>query len=117
MCLTHLDVWWCLSHSSIQMLDSFLGELSKRLLKLPQWYSNTPATIVAGQRSARALCLTRKLNFLKKISASETSGSLSAQTITSLSDDINSVCLVREYRSLEHHLGVDFTSSILKMMA
>ena len=57
---------WCLSQNSVQMLDSFLGELSKRLLKLPRWYSTTPASIVIGLRSARALCLTRKLNFLKK---------------------------------------------------
>jgi len=57
---------WCLSQNSVQMLDSFLGELSKRLLKLPRWYSNTPASIVIGLRSARALSLTRKLNFLKK---------------------------------------------------
>ena len=51
---------WCLSQNSIQALDSFLGELSKRLLKLPRWYSNTPASIVIGLGSARALCLTRK---------------------------------------------------------
>ena len=57
---------WCLSKHSLQMLDSFLGELCKRLLncKLSQWYSNTPALVVVRQRSARALCLLRKLNFL-----------------------------------------------------
>ena len=87
---------WCLSQNSIQVLDSFLGELSKRLLKLPQWYSNTPACIAAGQRSARALCLTRKLNFLQKILAKDTNEAVSAQTLASLSDDINSTCLVRE---------------------
>lgn len=105
---------WCLSYNSLQVLDSFLGELSKRLLKLPQWYSNTPASIVAGQRSARALCLTRKLNFLKKISAVESRETLSAQTITSLSDDINSTCLVRECRDLEQYFSTVFTSAILE---
>ena len=49
---------WCLSQNFIQALDSFLGELSKRLLKLPRWYSNTPASIVIGLGSARALCQT-----------------------------------------------------------
>ncbi len=104
---------WCLSQSSIQLLDSFLGELSKRLLKLPQWYSNTPASIVAGQRSAKALCLTRKLNFLKRISANETSVSLSAQTLASLTDDVNSTCLARECRDLEQYFGTDFAEADL----
>ena len=27
---------WCLSHHSLEILDSFLGELCKRLLKLPK---------------------------------------------------------------------------------
>ncbi len=104
---------WCLSQSSIQLLDSFLGELSKRLLKLPQWYSNNPASIVAGQRSARALCLTRKLNYLKRISANETSVSLSAQTLASLTDDVNSTCLARECRDLERYFGTDFAEAVL----
>ena len=99
---------WCLSQSSIQLLDSFLGELSKRLLKLPQWYSNTPASIVA-----RALCLTRKLNFLKRISANETSVSLSAQTLASLTDDVNSIYLARECRDLEQYFGTDFAEAVL----
>ena len=94
---------WCLSQNSVQMLDSFLGELSKRLLKLPRCYSNTPASIVIGLRSARALCLTRKLNFLKKITDSN-SETVSSRTLTSLSDDLDSVCLICECRDLEKFL-------------
>ncbi len=41
-------------------IGSFLGELSKRLLKLPRWNSNTPASIMTGLASARALCLTHQ---------------------------------------------------------
>ena len=90
---------WCLSQNSIQALDSFLGELSKRLLKLPRWYSNTPASIVIGLGSARALCLTRKLNFLKNISSDDHSETVSSRTLASLSDDVDSICLVRECRT------------------
>ena len=103
---------WCLSHISIQMLDSFLGELSKRLLKLPRWYSNTPASIVIGLRSARAICLHRKLNFLHKISG-EISETVSSQTLLSLSDDIDSICLIRECRDLEEFFNLSFTSGVL----
>ena len=108
---------WCLSQNSIQMLDSFLGELSKRLLKLPRWYSNTPASIVVGLMSARALCLTRKLNFLRKISIDKYSETLSSQTLRSLSDDIDSVCLIRECRDLEQFFHSNFTSTILQIDA
>ena len=105
---------WCLSQNSIQALDSFLGELSKRLLKLPRWYSNTPASIVIGLGSARALCLTRKLNFLKNISSDDHSEMVSSRTLASLSDDIDSICLIRECRDLEQYFHSKFTSAILK---
>ena len=84
-----------------------------RLLKLPQWYCNTPASIVVGLRSARALCLVRKLKFLGRITALENSNTLSAQTLLSLSDDISSICLVRECRELEQYFGTDFASALL----
>ena len=86
-----------------QTLHSFLGELSKRLLQLRRWHSNTPASIVIVLGSARALCLTRKLNFLWKISTVDHSETVSSLTLTSLSDDIDSVCLIRECRNLEQY--------------
>ena len=103
----------CLTQNSIQMLDSFLGELSKRLLRLPRWYSNTPASIVVGLMSARALCLTRKLNFLRKISIDEYSETMSSWTLRCLSDDLDSICLIRECRDLDRFFHSDFTSTML----
>ena len=50
----------------------------KRLMKLRRWYSNTPASIVIGLGSARALCLTRKLKFLRKISSDDYSETVSS---------------------------------------
>ena len=99
---------WCLTQNSIQMLDSFLGELSKRLLRLPRWYSNTPASIVVGLMSARALCLTRKLNFLRKISIDEYSETMSSRTLRCLSDDLDSICLIRECRDLDQFFSFRF---------
>ena len=105
---------WCLTQNSIQMLDSFLGELSKRLLRLPRWYSNTPASIVVGLMSARALCLTRKLNFLRKISIDGYSETMSSRTFRCLSDDLDSICLIRECRDLDQFFHSDFTSTMLQ---
>ena len=93
---------------------SFLGELSKRLLKLPRWYSNTPASIVIGLGSARALCLTRKLNFFRKISSDDHSEIVSSLTLASLSDDI---CLSHECQDLEKYLHSSFTAAILQREA
>ena len=56
----------------------------------------------------------RKLNFLAKISAAENSDTLSTQTLTSLSDDIDSVCLIRECRDLEEYFKTNFVSAILE---
>ena len=102
------------SQNSIQALDSFLRELSKRLLKLPQWYSNTPACIAAGQRSARALCLTGKLNFLQKISAKDTNEAVSAQTFSITLRRYQLYLPSSGMQNLEHYFGTDFTSAIFK---
>ena len=87
-------------HHSLEILDSFLGELCKRLLKLPKWYTNTPASesIVIGLGSARAMCLTRKLSFLRKMCSEDHNEAVSSRTLASLSDDLDSICLIRECR-------------------
>ena len=108
---------WCLLQNSIQTLDSFLGELSKRLLELPRRYSNTPASTMIGLGAARALCLIRKLNFLRKISSDDHSETVSSLTLASLSDDIDSVCLIRERRDLEQYFHSNFTAAILQREA
>ena len=55
---------WLLCDSSLKVLNSFLGELGKRALRLPKWYSNTASMIVMDMLSAEAHCLIRKLCFL-----------------------------------------------------
>ena len=70
-----------------------------------------------GLGSARALCLTRKLNFLRKISSDDHSETVSSLTLASLSDDIDSVCLIRECRDLEQHFHSNFTEAILQREA
>ena len=116
---THPTVW-CRELVPLTELDTSTRLLPRRthqetpeaptmVFKHPSMHSSCD-----GQRSARALCLTKKLNFLQKISAKDTNEAVSAQTLTSLSDDINSTCLVRECRDLEHYFGTDFTSAILQ---
>ena len=67
----------------LQLLNS-LGEISKRLLMLSVWYSNTPASIVIGMQTARALCHTRKLQFLRKVAADNSSETVNSKTFLCL---------------------------------
>ena len=62
--------------------------------------------------SAEARCLTRKLYFLRWITESS-SDTLSSQTLFALSNDIESVCLIRECLGLEEHFNTNFTHSYL----
>ena len=103
---------WLLCYSSLKILNSFLAELCKRVLRLPKWYSNTASMIVMDCLSAKARCLTRKLCFLRRITDSS-SDTLSSQTLFALSDDIESVCLIRECLELEEHLNTNFTHPLL----
>ena len=102
---------WSLCDSSLKALNSFLGELCKRALRLPKWYSNTASMIVMDCKSAEALCLTRKLCFLLQIT--DSSDTISSRTLVALSNDIESVCLIRECVELEEHLNTNFTHSLL----
>ena len=83
-----------LSETLLQLLNSFLGEISKKLLKLLKCYSNTFASIVIGMQTTRALYLTRKHQFLCKVAANNSSETVSLKTFMSLSDDIDSVYIV-----------------------
>ena len=96
---------WSLCDSSLKALNSFLGELCKRALSVPKWYSNTASMIVMDCQSAEACCLTRKLCFLRRITNS--SNTFSSQTLVALLDDIESVCLIQECLELEEHLSMN----------
>ena len=63
----------------------------------------------------RSVCLTRKFNFLRKISYDINSESISSLSPLSLSDDLNSVCLIHECRELEQFFDLNFTSQILEL--
>ena len=67
--------------------------------------------IVMDCQAAEARCLTKKLCFLRRIR--DTSDTLSSRTLEALSDDVESVCLIRECLELEERLNVNLTRSLL----
>ena len=104
---------WSLCDSSLKALNSFLGKLCKRILKLPKWYSNTTTMIVMDLQSAEARCVIRKLRFLRLITDHSPADTLNSRMLFALSDDIESVCLIRECLELEDHFETKFTHSLL----
>ena len=100
-----------MSQTSLHKLENFQGKIAKRILKFPNWFSNTAAKIALGWPSIHSICTIRKLKFLSRVVAMEES--ISCTAFCSLIDDIESLCLVRECKELEERYSVDYTSAIL----
>ena len=102
---------WILCTTSLQKLEKFQGEMAKRIPKLPKWFSNTAAKIALGLSSMHAICTIRKLKFLSRTTAK--ADGVVSRAFSSLVDDVESLCLVKECRELEEHYKVNYTSKIL----
>ena len=103
---------WILTESLLHKLEAFLGELAKRALKWPQHLSKTAAILALDMETMRSRILCRKLNFLKSLLEEEATG-VGAAAMKSLSDDVDSLCLVKECRELESTYGTMFTNDLL----
>ena len=84
-----------------QKLESLQSELVKRMLK---HLSNTAALTTLEVPTVRSRVLQRKLSFLHRV-ANRNPFSLSGRTVLALSQDIDSLCLVKECRELEEGFG------------
>ncbi len=92
-----------MSESLLDKLDSFLGEIAKRALGWPKHHSNTAALVALDMMSARSELLIAKLRFLKRRTTKH--DSIGGEAMRALSDDVNSLCLVKECRELEEVFG------------
>ena len=106
---------WILSDECCKHLESFIGEMAKRALKWPKHFSNTAALVALDHYSIKSILLLRKLTFLRKqlTSDSVSTNRLGVVALKSLSDDMESLCLVKECRELESIFNTDFTTEIL----
>ena len=102
---------WVLSSESIRMIDSFQGEIPKRILCLPKWYSNTAAIVALGWNSLHSICTIKKLRFLHIVMTNQES--ICHRAFSVMADDVESFSLVRECRELELRYNSTFTSAIL----
>ena len=105
---------WIMCTESLKELGQFQGELAKRTLKLPKWYSNTAACIALGWNSIHSICTIRKLRFLSRVMTNQQS--ICYRAFSALVDDVESISLVRECRELEERYNCNFTSELLNTM-
>ena len=102
---------WVLSPEAIRMLENFQGEMAKRILQLPKWYSNTAAIVALGWNSLHSVCTIRKLRFLYRVRTNEES--ICHRAFSAMVDDVESLSLVRECRELKERYKSNFISAIL----
>ena len=95
------------------MLECFQGEVAKRILQLPKWYSNTAAIVALGWSSLHATCRIRKLRFLHRVMKNE--ASIWLRNFTAMVDDVVALNLVRECRELEERYKLSSTSQVLNV--
>ena len=96
---------WVMSKESLRVLERFQGEMAKRLLRLPKWFSNTEAL---GWNSMHAICTIRKLRFLYRVTTNV--DSICYRTFSALTDRVEDLSLVRECHDLEIGYQSDFVS-------
>ena len=77
---------WVMSPESIRMLECFQGEVAKRILQLPKWYSNTAASVALGWNSLHSVCTIRKLRFLLRVMTNEES--ICHRAFSAMVDDV-----------------------------
>ena len=106
---------WILSSKCHVDLESFVGEMAKRALKWPKHFSNTAALVTVDLFGAKSYLLQRKLTFLRRqlTSNSKCSDRVGVVAMNSLSDDSETLCLVKECKKLESCYNTNFTSEIL----
>jgi len=97
----------------MEKLEKFQAELAKRILKWPKHFSNTAATTALELATMRCRVLERKLEFLKQVVGGDVGGP-SVRVREALSDDLSSLCLVRECEELEEAMITNYTENILR---
>ena len=76
---------------------------------------NTCAVLILDMESIRCRILCQKLNFLKRLLEERATG-VGAVAMRSLSDDMESLCLVKECRELELYYGTNLTDIVLMLI-
>ena len=100
---------WSLNDPLLKKLESFQGEIGKKILKLPKYYNNLSVRIALKWPSFKVLILIRKLVYLAKLLSLEPSSTTHARLFHSLaSANIMDVSLIRQCKELEMFYETNF---------
>ena len=103
---------WVLTDTLIEGLESFQGELAKRMLKWLKHHSNTAAITTLDVPTMKSRVLVRKLRFPKRVKGRD-ADNFSGYVVLVLCDEVDSLCLVRECKELEEIFGTSFTEMVI----
>ena len=105
---------WLLDSSSLKLLNRFQGEIGRRILRLPRFYSTKAVRIGLHWPSMSTRILLRKLKFLCKLLCPK-KDTLSSRTFSSLAiDDVYNTSVVQQCLMLESYINTTCTAQCLK---
>ena len=103
---------WIMTESLWQTLEPLQACLVKKMLMWPKHHLNTAALTAVEVPTMKSTVLIAMLSFFKRVMKSD-SCSLSGQAVFTLSESVDSVCLVKECREVEEGSWTHFTDEIL----
>ena len=107
---------WVLNSTLLSKLESFQAELGKRILKLPNYTSNTIPLLALDWPSMCSRILCSKLAFLNSVLTDNPTQSLRSRVFNSIAaSDVMSMSIVKQCKFLEEKLdsNSNFTDEVL----
>ena len=105
---------WFLTDPLLHKLESFQGEVGRRILRLPRCYNNLSVRIGLRWPSFKVLILLRKLTFLANLLSKDTQCVSSRLFWSLVAEDPLCISLVQQCKEMELSYGTNFWDQCLK---
>ena len=105
---------WFLTDPLLHKLESFQGEVGRRILRLPRCYNNLSVRIGLRWPSFKVLILLRKLTFLANLLSKDTQCVSSRLFWSLVAEDPLCISLVQQCKEIELSYGTNFWDQCLK---
>ena len=105
---------WFLTDPLLHKLESFQGEVGRRILRLPQCYNNLSVRIGLRWPSFKVSILLRKLTFLANFLSKDTQCVSSHLFWSLVAEDPLCISLVQQCKEMELSYGTNFWDQCLK---
>ena len=99
---------WSLNDPLLRKLDSFQGEVGKKILRLPKFYNNLSVRLGLKWPSFKVIILIRKLCYLAKLLSQEATNTHTRLFHSLAADNALNIALVRQCKELEMAYGTNY---------